>query len=87
MITPFDLRCEQALKAKGIDPCSQISRTAIRIINKIARDEHCSRKHAERAIRWYRRAYFPANGPCSCIEYIAGIDHLIGLYVNGRDLQ
>ena len=55
---------------------------SLRLINKLLRID--AGEHAERAIRWYARVYFPANGPCSSYEYAAGLDHKVADIVNGR---
>lgn len=80
------------IKDAGIDPMTYLSDTkTLRKVNKILRkgdESHLwpisSRFNAtERAIRWYSRVYFPANGPCTVLEYIEGINSLISGYVNG----
>lgn len=88
---------EQTLKANGIDFRACVSDKKIyRKINKIMRkrdDSHLwpinGRYNAtDRAIRWYNRVYFEANGPCSALEYCLGLEQIISNYVNnGRAYQ
>ena len=82
---------EIMLRNAGIDWSASVSDTAtLRRVNKLmrARDESNlwpisgSFSATERAIRFYRRVVFPANGPCSALEYALGIDGLISGYVN-----
>lgn len=79
------------IKAAGIDLNACLSDTkTLRKVNKILRsgdESHLwpisGRYNAtDRAIRWYSRVYFKANGPCTVYEYVMGIDGLISGYVN-----
>lgn len=78
------------LKKRGISDLDTVSLKSIRLINKIFRENDDSHLYpilgefnaTERAIRWYRREYFRANGPCMNIEYIYGIEGTISDIVN-----
>jgi hypothetical protein len=82
---------EQTLKENGIDFNASTSDTkTLRAVNRLMRDRDdsalwpiCSRFNAtDRAIRWYSRRYFAANGPCSALEYALGLESKISEYVN-----
>jgi hypothetical protein len=81
---------ETALKAQGIDLLALVSPSSIRTINKIMRSIDDSHLYpinghfnaTDRAIRWFSRTYFPANGPCSNIEYALGLELKVTEYVN-----
>lgn len=86
---PLTTLAERACKAKGIDVLATVDTRAIRLINRLFRDADEAHLYpfvpaTERAIRWYSRVYFKANGPCSVLEYIHGLDGRIGDFVNGR---
>jgi hypothetical protein len=85
----FTQTCIAVLKAKGIDDLAQVTTRSIRIINKIARERDEGHLYpyipsADRAIRWFRRVAFAANGPCSNYEYILGLEARMSDIVNGR---
>jgi hypothetical protein len=81
----------KTLKERGIDDCANVNTRSLRLINAAFRavdDSHLfpingEFNATERAIRWYRRVYFTANGPCSNYEYILGLENVISRYVNG----
>jgi hypothetical protein len=83
----------KTLQERGIDDRADVTTRSLRIINAAFRavdDSHLfpingEFNATERAIRWYRRVYFDANGPCSNYEYILGLDSVISRYVNGLD--
>jgi hypothetical protein len=85
----FVQTCEAALKAKGLSDTADVTTASIRLINKLARDMDQPHRWpyidaAPKAIRWYSRVFFRANGPCSNYEYILGLEQKIGDIVNGR---
>lgn len=85
----FTKRCVAALKERGLSDTADVDNRSIRIINRIARDSDESHlwpyiPSADRAIRWYARVLFPANGPCSNYEYILGLEHRMSEIVNER---
>lgn len=82
---------EQLLKDNGVNFSDSVGNLkVIRKINKLMRERDeshlwpiCGEYNAtERAIRWYRRVYFPSNGSCSALEYALGLENLISNYVN-----
>jgi len=78
------------LRLRNIDSTAMVDRKSIRLINQSFRlyDEshlypiNSEYNASERAIRWYQRVYFKANGPCTNMEYIEGLNSIIGQYVN-----
>jgi hypothetical protein len=82
---------EQLLSKNGVNFFDSVSDLkVIRKINKLMRERDQSHLYpingeynaTERAIRWYSRVYFPANGSCSALEYALGLENLISNYVN-----
>ena len=82
---------EQLLRNNGIDfTASTSDLKTLRKLNKLLRardDSHLCPISGEynatdRAIKYYSRVYFKANGPCSALEYCLGIENLISNYVN-----
>ena len=81
---------ENELDSKNIVFFEQTTLSSIRGINKLMRDRDDSHLYpicghfnaTDRAIRWFSRVYFPANGPCSNLEYALGLDAKISEYVN-----
>jgi hypothetical protein len=90
MIQSTHSLCNLKLQDLGISDTSDVSTRSIRAINKIFRERDESNlfpingafNATERAIRWYSRVYFQANGPCSNLEYILGLESKISEYVN-----
>ncbi len=85
----FEQACIAALKDKGISAMETLTDRGLRIINKIARASDQPHLYpyipaADKAIRYYSRVYFRANGPCLAIEYILGLESLMSDYVNER---
>jgi hypothetical protein len=72
---------ELEFKARGWDFLADLDLKGQRLINYIARIEESS-AYVEPAIRWYSRVYFTANGPCTALEYAAGINSKISELVN-----
>lgn len=82
---------EQELKNAGIDfrACVSDEKT-LRKLNKLMRKRDESHlwpisgeySATDRAIRWYSRVYFAANGPCTALEYTLGLEGKISQYVN-----
>jgi hypothetical protein len=88
----LEQRCNAALKVAGISELDPLTVRSIRLLNRLFRDADESHlwpiesayNATERAIRWYRRVYLRANGPCMNCEYIAGVEDCISRMVNGR---
>jgi len=80
-MTSLEGWAELEFKARGWDFLADLDLKGQRLINYMARLEESSR-YIEPAIRWYSRVYFPANGPCSAIEYAAGLEHKVMEIVN-----
>jgi hypothetical protein len=83
----FEQKCLAALKVKGFSGLDNTSIKSIRIVNKIAREDDQPNLYpyipaADKAIRWYSRVMFKANGPCSLFEYIAGLEGKMSEIVN-----
>lgn len=82
---------EQLAASKGIDLLEDTTLKSIRLINRLFRDRDESHLYpidgnfnlTERAIRWYRRVYFPNNGNCLNLEYIRGLNEYMSRIVNG----
>jgi len=82
---PFETKVSEAMKAEGMDVLASVDLRAIRLINRMARDDdEPGSSAADRAIRWWSRVYFPANGPVSAYEYAAGLSATMDDIVNGR---
>jgi hypothetical protein len=85
------IKIERVLKNNGIDPLAEVTPKSIRIVNKEFRinDESFlwpinGRFNAtDRAITRMRKM-MKANGPCSNLEYILGIDGEISNIVNNE---
>jgi hypothetical protein len=81
---------EKEMQKLGIDLLKTVDRSSLISINKMMRsrdDSHLYPIHGafnatDRAIRWFRRSYFPSNGPCSNLEYALGLELKITEYVN-----
>lgn len=81
---------EKEMQRRGIDLLKTIDGSSLRSINKMMRgldDSHLypingTFNATDRAIRWFRRVYFPSNGPCSNLEYALGLELKITEYVN-----
>lgn len=88
----LERRCREALAAVGISELDQVTTRSLRVLNRVLREADeshlwpvCGAYSAtERAIRWYRRVYFRANGPCMNLEYVLGVEGCVSSYVNGR---
>ncbi len=85
--SPLTSRVEQLLVTAGIDLREIVSTRSIRLINKAFRAADESHLYpfvpaTAKAIRWYSRVYFAANGPCSNLEYIWGLEGKISELVN-----
>jgi len=79
-----------ALKNASFDLNSDINNSSLKLINRIFRENDESHFYpiygafnaTDKAIRWYSRVYFKANGPCSNYEYILGLENKISEIVN-----
>ena len=86
----IEQQVREALTKRGIDILATLDLKSIRLINRIFRDNDDSDLYpiygefnvTERAIRFYRRVMLPANGPCSNLEYIYGLEGKISEIVN-----
>jgi hypothetical protein len=83
----FAKTTQEKLKLAGIDVLADVDTRSIRIINKQARLDdqphlYPYRRVADSAIRWYARQIFPANGPCSNLEYILGLEAKMSELIN-----
>lgn len=85
---------EQMLTENGIDfRASTSDSKLLRKLNRLLRQRDdsslwpiCGRFNAtDRAIRWYSRRYFAANGPCSAYEYVLGVEAKVSEYVNSQN--
>jgi hypothetical protein len=81
---------EKEMEEREIQLLSIVDGSSLRVINKMMRERDDSHLYpingafnaTERAIRWFRRVYFPSNGPCSNLEYALGLELKIIEYVN-----